>query len=291
MSAKKLKELAAEAEALAEATPGRLVESGFDKWSARVRGLSSTLTVDGGSLPVEWLKAELTSQALGDLIGGLRTIWQYAGGAYSASNKGLVANGLQTIGAALRSGAGTSSGGVFLSFSHVDEAVAALLFDALDTAGLAPFKSSDPQKGLPPGEGYFENLLKKLREVDCLVLLATPSSVAEPWPTFEAGALVGRGRPVLSICVGVGIDQLPAPLRPIQAVASADHHKVKHALARLVAREFNELWRGPALEKLEAFLERSSPKVRPPGRTAGRAKTEYDLFAERPDDYDPFAKD
>lgn len=278
MNARKLSELAAEADRLAATVPPHPVDTtAFEVWSRAREGLLAAMTVDGATTPMESLKAPLSSSALGDLIGGLRTVWQYSR-VYSASNQTLVATALRSIASALRSGARTSNGGIFVSFSHADERLASHLFDVLDVAGLSPFKASDPEKGLPAGEGYFENLLAKLREVDSLVFLATPSSVTEAWPVFEAGAVVGRRCRALSICVGINVGALPRPLQPIQAVLATEHLKVKHALAQVAGRDASELWTDAALAKLEAFLQAAAPRLKPGESTVGRALTEYDPF-------------
>ena len=277
MTPKRLQLLAQEADELSALTPVHPFEIvDFEKWSSRLRGLVTALTSDEKVTASEAVKDALAPGALGELIASLHRLFNKAR-AYSGSNRDLVASALTTIGRALRAGAGAGhSGGLFISFSHRDEKIADLLFESLDEARLNPFKSSHPVKGLAPGRGYFENILQALRSADALVLLATPSSVTEQWPLFEAGALVGRDLPVLSVCVGITLENLPTPLRQLQAVLASERIKVRHALAQVVGKTLDEVWTASPSARLEAFLEAANP--RSPRGSAGKALIDYDPF-------------
>lgn len=112
---------------------------------------------------------------------------------------------------------------IFVSFSHADALIAESLVNWLSSLeDVEPFYSPHHALGISAGKPWFERIVEELRNSEGLIFLATPSSVAEPWPLFEVGAVFGRRFPTVSILVGMPPKDLPGPMAPIQAVSATE---------------------------------------------------------------------
>lgn len=179
---------------------------------------------------------------------------------------------------------------IFISFSHNDEQLAALLTKAVEAAGLTPFLSSDGKRGLPGGEGWFAELIAKIRSSAGLIFLATPSSVNEDWPTFEVGGVYCAGHRALSVCVGVTPADLPKPLQQIQAVSVGESdEKVMHRIADALGKPLEQFWK-QSWEEFRAFLEPAReanrrgkavpPAMNDPAYRAWKRKMLFEIFTK-----------
>lgn len=155
---------------------------------------------------------------------------------------------------------------VFISYSHADEALARSVCDAFASMpGVVPFFSSDLRFGIPGGSAWFAAILKTLRRVDGLVLVATPSSVIEPWPLFEVGAAIGRGKPAVSLMVGMTPDQLPGPLGSLQAVSfQASEDILRQRFADAIGAQVADVWTPGTEVCLQRFLADARTYAGPP---------------------------
>lgn len=119
--------------------------------------------------------------------------------------------------------AGSKRYDLFLSFSQRDKSLADAVHTLLKAVGLDVFFSPHPTDGLTAGAQWFPSLLKALDGSRAILVLATPASVSEHWPVFEAGAIAvrqasGLDAPVITALAGVAPDALPRPLQSLQAV-------------------------------------------------------------------------
>lgn len=169
---------------------------------------------------------------------------------------------------------------IFISYSHADEHLAALLKVAIEAAGLTPFLAADGQRGLTGGEGWFADLIAKIRASVGLVYLATPSSIREDWPVFEVGGVYCAGHRALSLCIGVAPGDLPKPLQNIQAVVVGEpDDKVLHKLADAFGMPLDKWWR-KSWEQFRAFLEPAREMNRR-GKAANVADPAYRAWKHR----------
>ncbi|MBE7495163.1 MAG: toll/interleukin-1 receptor domain-containing protein [Verrucomicrobiaceae bacterium] len=79
------------------------------------------------------------------------------------------------------------------------------------------------------GEHWQRAMIEQLQQADMALFFITPSNLHSPWIHFEAGAIVGRGLPIVPILVGVQPSQLSGPLNAYQSVSTS-----QESLSRLL---------------------------------------------------------
>lgn len=100
---------------------------------------------------------------------------------------------------------------IFISHSHVDEALYSSLCLALDGAGVVRW---DVAK-LTPGKSLADALRSAIQECDACVFLATTRSLESRWCLAELGAFWGAGKKVIIYLADPAVDesQLPPQFR------------------------------------------------------------------------------
>jgi hypothetical protein len=133
---------------------------------------------------------------------------------------------------------------VFISHGHEDKALADALRKLMDKVfGAGPTRrvrvdySSDnsPRRGIAPGAKWLDWILEVVRKADVCLVILTPDSVSKPWLTWEAGAVTGVAlgtapvssgpipeATVVPLLFGIGVDDIPEPLRQRQATNAQD---------------------------------------------------------------------
>lgn len=108
---------------------------------------------------------------------------------------------------------------IFISHLTVEKSVADVLKRYLQRAygkDFSVFVSSDG-RSIPGGKGWFDFIVKVVKEHKVVLVLLSDTSVREPWINFEAGAGVGRDNSVIPIAIrSFSFDKLPFPLRGLQ---------------------------------------------------------------------------
>jgi hypothetical protein len=95
------------------------------------------------------------------------------------------------------------------------------------------FVSSVPED-LPPGDNWLDAVIENLDKCSAVLVLCSKKSVERPWINFEAGAGWIRRVPVIPIChSGMEPDQLPMPLRLLQAIRAGEVQELKAFVSRL----------------------------------------------------------
>jgi len=153
---------------------------------------------------------------------------------------------------------------VFLSYAREDRPLAERVKRELErdhsTLGVYLFEDYRSNR---PGDEWFRNIKRALREAKLILVLATPVSLAKPWVHFEAGAAQGMGRRLVPLCgYGLGVDDLPAPLNFRQAIDLANLQSVDR-LFRVVAEECTAGRRNEKADAAVIVEEASKPKVGP----------------------------
>lgn len=109
---------------------------------------------------------------------------------------------------------------IFISHIKEESRLAIALKELLENAFLSfveVFVSSDPTS-LPLGDKWLKKIESSLKNCVIEIVIASPSSIARPWITFEAGAGWIRDIPVIPLChSGLTADSLPTPLSSLQA--------------------------------------------------------------------------
>lgn len=110
---------------------------------------------------------------------------------------------------------------IFISHITDEQFVAAEIEKMLNDAFLHQFEifvSSNPNT-LRAGSVWGEEIFNKLKEADAGIVVVSPKSKKREWINFEAGAIWGKGVPVIPAChSGLKIDDLDYPLQKLQAV-------------------------------------------------------------------------
>ena len=80
----------------------------------------------------------------------------------------------------------------------------------LRSAGFEPDVASDV---VSAGSDWKNEIRRGIREVDAVLFLLTPESLASEWTMTELGIAEGLGRRIVPITVGVSKRDLPAPVK------------------------------------------------------------------------------
>jgi hypothetical protein len=110
---------------------------------------------------------------------------------------------------------------IFLSHLHEDRLIATALQSILDEAfahELGIFNSSD-RESIRAGELWRDTIIRQLRDVAVLLVVATPESVGSPWVNFESGGAWVIDKTVIPCCAkGMTPATLPSPFSDLHAV-------------------------------------------------------------------------
>lgn len=119
---------------------------------------------------------------------------------------------------------------IFLSHISEEGALGTIFKDRLEKDFLSlidVFVSSDA-RSIPPGDAWLKAVDSNLDRAAALIVLASPTSVARPWITFEAGAGWAKRVPTMIIChSGITPGGLPLPLGQLQAFAATDLTRIR----------------------------------------------------------------
>ena len=114
-----------------------------------------------------------------------------------------------------------SIGTVFVCYSRRDKQdVGNIIEPSFKYEGITYFLD---EKDIAGGEIPIEKLDKALDKVNCGVIVLSPNSVESKWVWFEAGVLIGRGKPVVPFLIKADdkedfIKNLPDFIRRYQVV-------------------------------------------------------------------------
>jgi hypoxanthine-guanine phosphoribosyltransferase len=102
---------------------------------------------------------------------------------------------------------------IFLSYSHLDRALALELEQKFSASGLRCFLS---EKDLTSGVEWVERIKESIRESEYVMLLITPRSVKSPWIFVEAGAAWMENKRIIPLIQFVDISELPEIIKGVQ---------------------------------------------------------------------------
>lgn len=119
---------------------------------------------------------------------------------------------------------------IFLSHISEEGTLGTIFKDRLEKDFLSlidVFVSSDA-RSIPPGDAWLKAVDENLDRAAALIVLASPTSVARPWITFEAGAGWAKRVPTMILChSGIAPGGLPLPLGQLQAFVATDLVRIR----------------------------------------------------------------
>lgn len=146
---------------------------------------------------------------------------------------------------------------IFLSHISEEGELGTLFKDRLEKDFLAlidVFVSSDA-RSIPPGDAWLKAVDANLDSAAALIVLASPTSVARPWITFEAGAGWAKRVPTMLLChSGMAPGGLPLPLGQLQAFAATDLGRLK-AMYGVIAKVLGSATPEPDLVEFSASIQ------------------------------------
>lgn len=126
---------------------------------------------------------------------------------------------------------------IFISHSSRDRDLVRLFVRALEESLIIPDKaircSSLPGYRLRAGGQSSEILRAELAEAKVIIGILTPNSLESGWVMFELGAGWGGRKNVVPVIAGVEYDDLPGPLKEINASDSADRGELEQMLEEI----------------------------------------------------------
>lgn len=145
---------------------------------------------------------------------------------------------------------------IFLSHISEEGELGTLFKDRLEKDFLSlidVFVSSDA-RSIPPGDAWLKAVDDNLNQAAALIVLASPTSVARPWITFEAGAGWAKHVPTMLIChSGMSPGGLPLPLGQLQAFSGTDLGRLK-AMYGVIAKVLGSATPEPDLGNFSASI-------------------------------------
>lgn len=119
---------------------------------------------------------------------------------------------------------------IFLSHISEEGKLGTLFKDRLEKDFLSlidVFVSSD-SRSIPPGDAWLKAVDENLDRAAALIVLASPTSVARPWITFETGAGWAKRVPTMIVChSGIAPGGLPLPMGQLQAFLATDLNRIR----------------------------------------------------------------
>ena len=107
---------------------------------------------------------------------------------------------------------------VFISYSHIDAAVADDICLRLDSAGVSHFRDI---KNIDWGDGINERIREALLESQSILVIVSPASLRSLWVTVEIGFRAALNRKVLPYLVHPSIE-LPGYIDGIKNMRNLD---------------------------------------------------------------------
>ncbi|RMB51734.1 TIR domain-containing protein [Sphingomonas sp. PP-CE-3A-406] len=146
---------------------------------------------------------------------------------------------------------------IFLSHISEEGELGTIFKDRLEKDFLSlidVFVSSD-SRSIPPGDAWLKAVDDNLDRAAALIVLASPTSVARPWITFEAGAGWAKRVPTMIIChSGISPGGLPLPLGQLQAFSASDMNRIS-AMYAVVAQVLGSATPEPNLRSFVASIQ------------------------------------
>lgn len=123
---------------------------------------------------------------------------------------------------------------VFVSHSTADKWLAKVLCERIELTGADFFRDDRDIKG---GDNISDAIFEAINSCDELLVLLTPASVMSQWVLVEVGAAAGRRTmPVIGIRSHIGMDPIPAILKPSRVFDLNEFDRYIEELADRVAK-------------------------------------------------------
>jgi tetratricopeptide (TPR) repeat protein len=170
---------------------------------------------------------------------------------------------------------------LFLSHSHGDHelagAVKKLIEDCFPGHIEVKTSSSPPSEGgIALGSNWLDWIHDQVRGSKFTAILLTPHSVDKPWLMWEAGAVSGvslatrEHSSIIPLVYRLSMEQVPSPLRYLQAARGEDRESMKRVLATLKQStplpeknfsQFVEMYISPYLDNVAHALAEMPPPL------------------------------
>jgi hypothetical protein len=129
---------------------------------------------------------------------------------------------------------------VFLSHAATDQPVAQVIHDEIGRIfanGVTVYASSVPGV-VKPGQDWLASIRDHLAAATAVIVIVTPVSINRPWIWFEVGAswskMEQHQNAILPLVYGVEKDDLPEPLKRLQAMSLSKASETKEVFQTLV---------------------------------------------------------
>jgi hypothetical protein len=111
---------------------------------------------------------------------------------------------------------------VFISCSHSDRWIARQWVNLIERIGKGRVRTFLDEKDIESGDSIPEEIRKKIRKCDELVVLLTPSSKDRPWVTLEMTGAWFLGKRVNAVLYSVSPKEMPEFMYPYKALDLAE---------------------------------------------------------------------
>ena len=143
---------------------------------------------------------------------------------------------------------------IFISHSHDDkrvaDALAGLIRNTFDAAVELRYSSSDDNgEGIAPGEHWLDWILDQVKVSAINLIVLTPHSLQKPWVLWESGAVAGAGlmsgdkSRVVPVAFKISMEQIPSPLRSLQAMYGNDNKSILKLLDKIRSNINNDTFK------------------------------------------------
>jgi C1A family cysteine protease len=128
---------------------------------------------------------------------------------------------------------------VFISHIHSESKIAIWLEELTSDLllGAIDFFVSSDKSSIVGGDKWLQKIEEGLKNASVIIVLCSKESVLHPWINFEAGGAWIAGKRVVPVChAGMSLDDLPEPLRSLQAYELTNEEHFQDLIG-LLARE------------------------------------------------------
>ena len=87
---------------------------------------------------------------------------------------------------------------VFISYSQADSEIASRVQGALKDISISGWLD---QADIAAGDSISSKVKESLKQANALIVLVSPSSLANKWVQFEVGAAFGMGKPIIPVII------------------------------------------------------------------------------------------